>query len=87
MSLRLKIKVVANAACNSIEGWHGDALRVRIAAVADRGKANAALIAFLGECLALPKWAIRIVSGQTSSLKWIEIQTDWSLEELLLRLL
>ncbi len=87
MSIRLKIKVVPNARENSVEGWHGDALRIRIAAVPDRGQANATLVSFLGEMLELPQRSIHILSGHTSSIKWVEIQCDWSLEEVLYQLL
>ncbi len=87
MALRIKIKVVPNAAKNSVEGWHGDALRIRIAAAPDRGRANEELIEFLGELLSLPKREIQILSGHTSCLKWVEIQADWTLEELLYQLL
>ena len=69
----VKIKVIPNASNNSIEGFSGDVLRIRIAAAPDKGKANEELIAFLSERLKLPKSNFNILSGHTSRLKRLEI--------------
>ena len=59
------VKVVPNSSRNAIAGLLGSALKVNITAVAQKGKANQALIKLLGETLGRPKSAISIISGTT----------------------
>jgi uncharacterized protein YggU (UPF0235/DUF167 family) len=70
---RLPVKVIAGASRSAIAGWSDGRLRVRITAVAERGKANAALIALIAATLELPRSAIRLVAGATSARKTLEI--------------
>jgi uncharacterized protein (TIGR00251 family) len=70
---RLPIKVVAGSSRTGIAGWLGDTLRVRIAAPAERGKANAAVEALLREVLGLSTGGATIVSGSSSPRKIVEI--------------
>lgn len=70
---RLPVKVIAGASRSAIVGWSGDRLRIRIAAVAERGKANAALIALVAKSLGLPRSAVRVAAGATSARKTLEI--------------
>ncbi len=65
-------------------GWEGDYLRVRLAAVPEKGKANQALIQLLSEILHIPKSHLSFVSGETSRLKRIRI-TGLTLDEVRLR--
>ena len=58
---------------DGIAGWLGESLKVRVSAPAERGKANAAVEKILAETLGLPMNCARIVTGQTSSRKVIEI--------------
>jgi hypothetical protein len=69
----LDIKVIAGASQTAIAGWTGNRLRVRIGVPAERGKANAALIALIAKSLDLPRSAIRLASGATSARKTLEI--------------
>jgi len=69
----LPIKVVAGASRSEIAGWSAGRLRVRISAVAERGKANAALIQLLAARLGLPGSALRIVAGKTSARKTLAV--------------
>ena len=48
-------------------------LKVKVAAAPEKGKANAALAAFLAKQLGIRKNAVTIVSGQTSPVKQIEV--------------
>ena len=70
---RLQLKVVPGASRSEIAGWLGEALRVRVAAPAERGKANAAVLAVLSECLMLPREQVRLVAGGSSQRKVVEI--------------
>lgn len=71
--LTLTLHVQPGARNSGIAGTHGDALKIRIAAPAVDNKANAALIAFLSEALAVPKSAIALRRGTTSRRKVVEI--------------
>ena len=51
-------------------------LRLRVAAVPDKGKANAAVIALLGKALGIPKSAITVTAGETARLKTVAIGGD-----------
>jgi hypothetical protein len=51
-------------------------LRVRVKAVPDKGKANAAVIAVLAKALGVPKSAVTLISGDTARLKTVEIEGD-----------
>lgn len=70
---RLPVKVVAGATRSEIAGWSAGRLRVRVSAVAERGKANAALIRLLADRLGLPVSALRLTAGKTSARKTLEI--------------
>jgi uncharacterized protein len=51
-------------------------LRVRVNAVPDKGKANAAVVALLAKALGVPKSAISVVSGETARLKTLDVVGD-----------
>lgn len=71
--LTLQIHAQPNAKSTGATGFHGDALKVRIAAPATEDKANAALLSWLAETLRLPRNTLRIRSGSTSRRKVVEI--------------
>lgn len=71
--LTLTVHVQPNARESAIAGRHGDALKIRIAAPASDNRANDALIAFIAECLALPRSAVTIRQGNTSRRKVVAI--------------
>jgi len=71
--MTLPIKVVPASSRNCIAGWLGDTLKVRVTAPAERGKANAAVERVLAEALGVSKECIRVVRGQTSARKAVEI--------------
>jgi uncharacterized protein YggU (UPF0235/DUF167 family) len=72
-SCRLTLKVVPGAARDEIAGWLGDALKLRVSAAPERGKANAAVEALLARALDLPTANVRIAAGETSARKTVEI--------------
>jgi len=55
-------------------GRYGDGWRARVAAPPERGKANAALVELLAETLDVPRARVRVVGGQTSRRKIVEIE-------------
>lgn len=70
----LTLHVQPGASRSELAGEHGDALKLRLAAPPVDGKANAELIAYLSEILALPRAAIQLASGQTSRRKRVRIE-------------
>jgi uncharacterized protein (TIGR00251 family) len=74
--LRFRVRVVPRAARTRFAGIHDGALRVRLAAPPVDGKANAALVRFLADALDVPRRALRIVRGETSRSKTLEVDAD-----------
>lgn len=79
--VRLHLRVTPNASADRIEGTEqrddGSAvLRVRVTAVPDKGKANAAVIALLAKALGVPKSAVTVVAGETARLKTLHVSGD-----------
>jgi uncharacterized protein (TIGR00251 family) len=62
----LAVRVTPHASSNAIVGWKDNVLAVRVTAVAEDGKANAALLKLLSKQFAIPKSAIQIVRGHTA---------------------
>lgn len=73
MNARLQIKVAPKAARNAVNGWMADTLKVSVTTAPEKGKANQAVIGLLADALRLPKSALRVVRGETSTQKLIEI--------------
>ena len=79
--MTLHLRVTPNAGADRIDGTElrddGTAvLRVRVTAVPDKGKANAAVIGLLAKALGVSKSALTLVSGDTARLKTIEVAGD-----------
>lgn len=51
-------------------------LRVRVRAVPEKGKANAALVKLLAKSLGLPKSSLEVISGPKSRVKTVLIRGD-----------
>jgi len=69
----LTVRVVPGAASSGLAGLAGGALRVRVAAPAVEGKANAALLAFLAGRLGLRARALRLAAGERGREKLVLI--------------
>jgi uncharacterized protein (TIGR00251 family) len=67
----LDLSVVPGAKRTELVGLHDDALRVRLAAPPIEGRANEALIAWLGDELQLPKRSITLLRGASSRRKQV----------------
>ena len=70
---RISIYVQPRASKTMVDGMHDGCVKVRLAAPPVDGAANAALIEFVAERLSLAKSRVRIVSGQTSRRKVVEV--------------
>jgi len=82
MSTEIQIKVVPGSSRDELVGWLGDALKVKVSAPPEKGKANKSIIALISKSLGISKNQISIVSGTTSALKTLAI-TGLSKSELL----
>jgi uncharacterized protein len=67
------VRVQPRASKDELGGEMGGALKVRLRAPAVEGRANEALVEFLAGLLKRPKSAVRILSGDRSRTKRIEI--------------
>ncbi|HEY9225771.1 MAG TPA: DUF167 domain-containing protein [Gemmatimonadaceae bacterium] len=72
--VRFTVRVQPRASKSELVGLHGDALKIRLAAPPVDGAANDALILFLADIFAVPRRAIRILAGETTRSKLVEIE-------------
>ncbi len=73
MPTRLKLKVIPASSRNAVSGWLDDTLKIQVTAAPERGKANKAVVTLLCKALGLPRNAVRVLLGETSQLKVVEI--------------
>lgn len=87
VAARIVVKVVPGASHTRVAGWLGEALKVRVAAPPEKGKANAAVVDLLASTLGVPKRRVVIVSGASAANKVIEVAgvTEIELKEKLSR--
>jgi uncharacterized protein (TIGR00251 family) len=69
----LTIHVQPRARQTAVVGWHGDAIKIRLAAPPVDGAANDALQRFLADRLGVPKHAVTIAAGHASRRKRVTI--------------
>ena len=79
--MRLSVRVTPNASADAIQGRAvddagRDFLKVKVTAVPENGKANRAVEKLLAKALKLPKSAVRVVTGETSRIKGVDIDTE-----------
>jgi uncharacterized protein (TIGR00251 family) len=75
--IRLEIKAVPGASKTEFAGVKDGRLRIRLAAVAEDGKANAEMINFLSKTLDCPKRDLRILVGEKSRIKSVAIPLEY----------
>ena len=73
--LTLHVHVQPGAARTEVAGVHGDCLKIRLAARAIDGQANACLIDFLADALGVAKRAISIDAGLASRRKRVAVRS------------
>lgn len=67
------VKVIPGGRKDCICGTYDGMVKIRIAAPAEKGKANKSLIDFLAQTAGVRKNCLRIISGQTNPVKRIQI--------------
>jgi uncharacterized protein (TIGR00251 family) len=65
-STRLRLRVTPGASRSEVVGRHGDAWKLRVAARAESGKANEAVVDLLAAAFEIPRGRIEIVRGRAS---------------------
>ncbi|MGB9744135.1 MAG: DUF167 domain-containing protein [Desulfurella sp.] len=70
------LKVIANAKQDSICSFEGGYLKVKVSKPACEGKANKALISLISSYFNIKKSKIKIISGERSPLKTLDIDID-----------
>jgi|ERR1700704_2939765 uncharacterized protein (TIGR00251 family) len=69
------VRVQPGASKDEVSGEMAGALKVRLRAPAVEDRANEALVEFLAQLLKTPKSAVRILSGERSRTKRMEIRS------------
>jgi uncharacterized protein (TIGR00251 family) len=69
----LRVQVQPGAGRSAVVGRHGDAVKLKVAAPPEGGRANEAVVALLATTLGVPKDAVRLTSGATSRSKRFRI--------------
>jgi len=72
-SARIKVYVQPRASKTAVVGMHGDAVHIRLAAPPVDNAANEALVELVAARLGIAKRQVRVVAGETSRRKVIEI--------------
>jgi len=72
-SVSFAVRVQPRASKNEVAGLMDGALKIRLQAPAVEGRANEALCEFLAEILKRPKSAVRILAGDRSRTKRVEV--------------
>ena len=72
--MRLQVKVVPGASRDEVTGWLGEALKIRVQAPPEQGKANKAVIKILARLLEVPRQQIELVRGAGSPNKVFAVQ-------------
>jgi uncharacterized protein len=72
-SALLRVKIIPKASKSEVVGWENGELRIRLAAIPDKGRANLELIAFLAKFLEIAKSQITLIRGKKSRHKHLMI--------------
>ena len=70
----LHVKAVPGGSRDAVAGVLGDALKIKVSAPAENGKANKATCALLAKELSVAKWDVAVVGGWTNPNKRVEVQ-------------
>ena len=73
VSTRLRLRVSPGARSAEVIGRHGEAWKVRVAAPAEAGRANEAVVRLLADALSLPRDAVTLVSGHGARDKIVQL--------------
>ena len=69
----LRLHVQPGASADEVVGVHGDALKVKVRAAADRGRANEAVCRLVAGLLGVAPSAVEVVAGRTNRTKRVAV--------------
>jgi uncharacterized protein (TIGR00251 family) len=73
-TLVLDVKVIPHAPVSEVVGWMADgALKIKVLAAPEKGKANEEVCAVLAAWLGVPKRSVAVIHGHTSRQKRLKI--------------
>ena len=72
---RLSLKVVPGSSRDEVVGWLADALKVKVKAPPEKGRANEAVVALLADRLGIDSSSVVVVSGHGSPAKVVAIDS------------
>jgi uncharacterized protein (TIGR00251 family) len=72
--VRINLKVVPGSSRNQIAGWLGDALKIKVTAPPEKGRANEAVVKLLATKLGISTDDIEVISGHSSPSKVVTIK-------------
>jgi len=75
VAARITVKVTPRAARDEVLGWSDGALKARLRAVPEQGRANVALEALLARELGVAKSLVAVVAGHRGRHKVVEFAT------------
>ncbi len=75
-AVELAVHASPGAGRTQVVGRHGDALKVRVAAPPEKGRANEALVTVLAEAFGVAAKDVTIVAGETSRSKRFRLVVD-----------
>jgi len=70
----LRVHVNPGAGRSEVVGRHGDAIKIKVAAPPERGRANEAVAALVATTLGVDPGQVSLTSGATSRLKRIRVE-------------
>lgn len=74
-TLHLTFHVQPRARRTETAGWHGDAIKIRVAAPPIGGAANEELLRFLADRLGVARAAVELAAGARGRRKWVAIRS------------
>lgn len=72
----IKLIVKPNSTATGVYGIYMNRIKIKLAAVPEKGKANKELIKFISGKIGIPKKNIKIIAGEKSIYKEISIKSD-----------
>lgn len=71
--MRIAVHVTPKSGRDEVAGWRGGELSLKVTAAPEGGKANAAVSIVLARALGVPRSSVRVVRGETSRHKQVEV--------------
>lgn len=81
--MQLQIRVIPNAGRDEIVGLVGNAIKIKLRAVPEGGRANNALQSLLAKRIGCRKADVRILSGEKNRIKRVEVPGEGIPDQLL----